>query len=108
MMVGDTLESGRFEILNKGPGDTYTLRDTWSKRDCEATIREEFRSGSAVYTDIFIYWHDEVTFMLVKEGRHHIVRMLGTHGEILAATNSHESVRAAWRLLMPGCPERQA
>jgi hypothetical protein len=107
IQVGDTLESGRFEVLSKGPGDQYVLRDTWSKRDWEATIREELRSGSAVYTDIFIYWHHEITFMFVKDGRHHIVRMFGDKGVVIAA-GGQEAVRAAWRLLMPGCPERHA
>jgi hypothetical protein len=73
----------------------------------EATIREEPQSGSGVYTDVFIYWHDEITFIFEKDDRHHIVRMFREQGEILAS-GSQEAVRAAWRLLMPGCPERRA
>jgi hypothetical protein len=109
--VGDTLDNGRFEVLSRSHGDTYMLRDTWSKQELEATIRSEYRSGSAVSEDTIFYLHSEVTHIAAKDGQFFIVRWNETEngnprGTVLAATPSHGAIRAAWRLLMPGVPER--
>ncbi len=106
MQVGDTLD-GRYEILSRGPRDQYVVKDKWSHQEREVTIQQEHRDHDQPVSRI-MWFHDEVTFLLVREGRHHIVRMFGSQGEIIAAANSQEAVKAAWRLLMPGCPERQA
>lgn len=109
--VGDTLDSGRYEVLCRTHGDTYMLRDTQSKQELEATIRSEYRSGSAVDEDTIFYLHSEVTHIASKDGLFHIVRWNETvegspRGAIIASTTSREAIRAAWRLLMPGIPER--
>ena len=95
MRIGDKVQ-GRYEIVSQGPRSQYVLRDTLSDQTREATISE-----SQV-----VHWHDEVTFIARTSETHHcIIRHLGEVLEVLAS-GKPEAVRAAWRLLMPECPEK--